>query len=677
MKTCAQCELPVSDNAVIIKKIHGEELPFCCSGCSFTYSITGEKGQEGISMLYLAKLALGGFFAMNIMLLSFLTYSSEFTKALQVDNLHNLNNLIQLIMAIPVMLILGLPYLRSAIQNRRFDTDTLIAIGTFTAFFFSIYQITIQGKVYFDTASMILFLVTAGRLLESSGKARAARILEKLKVELPSKVIRIEGDQEKEVYIQEIQIGDIIKVKTGERIPADGKVLWENVAVNEAMFTGESRWIEKQVHDKVYAGTVVVDGILTMKVDKLGEETALSHIQRLSQMAKLRETRLQKLVDKIAFYFTPTVLGIAALCFLGWWFVEKDVIKGFENALAVLIVACPCALGLATPIAQYLALSKTAEIGVIVQDLDALDKLHLAKRIYYDKTGTITEAQFYLHQETWLKDKFSFLPYLISIEQHSNHPLAKTILEHYKNTDLTLPTLQNIQNFPGKGIIAQANDKKIICGSAKLLYEHNVSISEASLNIPEELPVVYYAVNQELVATFTFEDKIRDDFRSFQEQIHEYHLEEVILSGDHEKSVQRIARQLNIKKWKHSLLPQDKLELLKQDKEVHIMLADGINDAPALAQAEIGVAVSKAEDIAKQSADIILLGDLSQLITVMRLAKFVRKIVRSNLFWAFFYNLIAMGLAALGYINPIFSAIAMVTSSIFVLVNSNRIYHWN
>jgi len=677
MKVCAQCELPVSDKTAIIKKVHGEELPFCCSGCSFTYSVTGEKGQEGISMLYVAKMVLGGFFAMNVMLLSFLTYSSEFTKALQIGNLHNLNNIIQLIMAIPVMLILGLPYLRSAIQNRKFDTDTLIAIGTFTAFFFSIYQITIQGKVYFDTACMILFLVTMGRLLESSGKARASRILDKIKVQLPEKVIKIHQEQEIEIHTSEIQIGDIIKIKTGERIPADGQVLWDSVAVNEAMFTGESKWIEKQVYDKVYAGTVVADGILTMKVEKSGEETALSNIQRLSQMAKLRETRLQKLVDKIASYFTPIVLIVAVICFLGWWFGANNAMKGFESALAVLIVACPCALGLATPIAQYLALSKTAEIGVIVQDLEVLDKLHLAKRIYYDKTGTITEAKFSLHQEVWLKDKFTFLPFLLAIEQHSNHPLAKSLLNYYRNADLTLPMLQNIQNYTGKGIVAEFEGKKILCGSEKLLLEHQIAIPKEILNIPEELPVVYYAFHQELIAVFVFEDKIRDDFRMFQEKIHEYYLEEVILSGDHEKSVQRIARQLNIRKWKHSLLPQDKLDILKQDKDVHIMLADGINDAPALAEAEIGVAVSKAEDIAKQSADIILLGDLLQLTEVMRLAKFVRKIVISNLFWAFFYNLIAIGLAVMGYINPIFSAVAMVVSSLFVVVNSNRIYYWN
>ncbi len=677
MKICTQCELPVSDQTVVLKKIHGEELPFCCSGCSFTYSITGEKGQEGISMLYVGKMVLGGFFAMNVMLLSFLTYSSEFTKALQIGNLHNLNNIIQLIMAVPVILILGLPYLRSAIQNRRFDTDTLIAIGTFTAFFFSVYQIVIGGKVYFDTACMILFLVTTGRLLESSGKARASRMLEKLKVQLPHKVIKIHQNTETEINTSEIQIGDIIKIKTGERIPADGYVLWDTVAVNEAMFTGESKWIEKHPHDKVYAGTVVTDGILTMKVEKIGEETSLSNIQRLSQMAKLRETRLQKLADKIASYFTPAVLIIALLCFLGWWFIDNNALKGFESALAVLIVACPCALGLATPIAQYLALSKTAEIGVIVQDLDTLDKLHLAKRIYYDKTGTITEANFTLYQEVWLKDKFTYLPSLLAIEQHSNHPLAKSILNYYKNADLTLPVLQNVQNYAGKGIVAEYENKKIVCGNEKLLLEHEVAIPHELVTVSEELPVVYYALDKELVAVFAFEDKVRDDFRIFQEKIHEYYLEEIILSGDHEKSVKRIAQQLNIKKWYHSMVPQDKLDIIKQDKDVNIMLADGINDAPALAEAEIGVAVSKAEDIAKQSADIILMGDLWQLTEVMRLAKFVRKIVISNLFWAFFYNLIAIALALFGYINPVFSAVAMVVSSLFVVVNSNRIYYWN
>ncbi|MCS7028713.1 MAG: cation-translocating P-type ATPase [Bacteroidia bacterium] len=677
MKICTQCELPISDGAAIVKEIRGEKLSFCCSGCSLTYSITGEKGQEGISMLYVAKMALGGFFAMNVMMLSFLTYSSDFTQALQIDNLHNLNNWLQLILATPVILILGIPYLRSAIQNRRFDTDTLIAIGTFTAFFFSIYQIFIEGKVYFDTACMILFLVTTGRLLESSGKARAARVLEKLKVSLPDTVIQIQNDQEIEVPLQNINTGDIIKVKTGQRIPADGTVLWETVAVNEAMFTGESKWIEKAPNSKVYAGTIVVDGILTMKVEQIGEQTALAHIQRLSQMAKLRETRLQKLVDKIASYFTPTVLIIALFTFLGWWFIEKNPVKGFESALAVLIVACPCALGLATPIAQYLALSKTAEIGVIVQDLDVLDKLHLAKRIYYDKTGTITEAKFTLHKEVWLKDKFTFLPYLLAIEQQTNHPLAKAILDHYKKIDLTLPNLENVQSHVGKGVTAYFGGKEILCGSEKFCVEKGIEINKTIFDQPEDLPTVYFAVDKNLVAVFTFEDKIRDDFRVFQEKIHELYIEEVILTGDHEKSARRVAQQLNIRKYRHSLLPQDKLDILKQDKEVHIMLADGINDAPALAQAEIGVAVSKAEDIAKQSADIILMGDLLQLIELIRLSKFVRGIVRSNLFWAFFYNIIAIGLAVMGYINPVFSAIAMVASSLFVLVNSNRIYHWS
>ncbi|MCS7078190.1 MAG: cation-translocating P-type ATPase [Bacteroidia bacterium] len=611
------------------------------------------------------------------MLLSFLTYSSDFTQALQIDNLHNLNNWLQLIFATPAILILGIPYLKSAIQNRRFDTDTLIAIGTFTAFFFSIYQIFIEGKVYFDTACMILFLVTTGRLLESSGKARAARVLEKLKVSLPTTILKIEQEQEIEVPLEKITTGDIIKVKTGERIPADGTVLWETVAVNEAMFTGESKWVEKPPHSKVYAGTIVVDGILTMKVEQLGEQTALSHIQRLSQMAKLKETRLQKLVDKIASYFTPTVLMVALCTLLGWWFIEKNPIKGFESALAVLIVACPCALGLATPIAQYLALSKTAEIGVIVQDLDVLDKLHLAKRIYYDKTGTITEAKFTLHKEVWFKDKFSFLPYLLSVEQQTNHPLAKAILEHYKKIDLTLPNLENIQNHTGKGITAHSQGTEIVCGSEKLLTERGIEIDKTTLQQPDDLPTVYFAVDKTLIAVFTFEDKVREDFRMFQERIHELYIEEVILTGDHEKSARRVAQQLNIRKYRHGLLPQDKLNILKQDKDVHIMLADGINDAPALAEAEIGVAVSKAEDIAKQSASIILMGDLLQLIEVIRLAKFVRRIVRSNLFWAFFYNLIAIGLAVFGYINPVFSAVAMVVSSLFVVVNSNRIYYWN
>lgn len=675
MKHCAQCELPVSEQQCIERTVHGETLPFCCSGCSFTYSITGEKGEEGISMLYLGKMVLGGFFAMNVMTLSFLTYSAEFTNSLKKAGLHDLNNWAQLVLTIPVLLILGLPYLRSAVQNRRFNTDTLVAIGTFVAFFFSIYQIFIHGKVYFDTACIILFLVTIGRLLESAAKARASKLLEKLQIKLPQTLIKLEHDQEHEVTIKEVKVGDVLKIKSGERIPADGIVLWDAVAINEAMFTGESKWVHKSPYQKVYAGTSVADGILTLQVQSLGDETALAHIQRLAQTAKLRDTRIQKLVDNIAQYFTPIILILAALCFVLWsW--QGTMIQGFEHALALLIVACPCALGLATPMAQYLALSKTAELGIIVRDLDVVDKLHLAKKIYYDKTGTITEGKFSISKEVWFEDKFTHLPLLLALEKNSNHPLAKAILQKYQSETLNKVSLNQIQVLSGKGIVAQCEGHSLICGRASLLEEYGITPLVLPPEIPKHATLVYFAKNQTLIAILAFEDKIREDFRDFQEIIHDHQIEEIILSGDHEQAVQVVARPLGITQTYSNLLPEDKLRILQQDTQCHIMLADGINDAPALAEAEIGIAVAKAEDIAKQSADIILLGDLGQLGELMRLAKYVRRIVRSNLFWAFFYNCIAVILALFGYINPMISAIAMVLSSLIVVVNSNRIYHW-
>lgn len=607
----------------------------------------------------------------------------------------------QLLLVIPIM-ILNRQYFTSGIKKLiKFspNMDSLIAIGTLSAFIYGIYAtiMIVYGyfydemimhhyhhQIYFEVAGAILTFVTIGKYIEENSKHQTLGALEKLLDLTPETAIRKTQLGEEEVPLKLIQVNDLVLVKPGMLIPLDGVIVEGQTTVNQASITGESLPVEKGIGDQVIGATQNLMGAFVMRVEKVGEDTTLAQIIKLVEEASHSKAPLAQLADQISSVFVPIVIVLSLLSFLIWFFLEQDFTFALRIAVAILVISCPCALGLATPVAVMVGTGKGAELGILIKSGEAFEKLTTIDTVILDKTGTITQGKPYVtNLVSHSIDETTLLAHVASLEQVSEHPLAHAIVSEAKHKNVLLVPVKDFQYTPGKGVSGWIGSDHYSIGNQGTLNDTLASHYEQF--ILEAKTVLKVFRNDQAVGVIAIEDPIKASSAKAVHAFHQLGKKVVLLTGDHEKTARQVAHQVAIQQVHAQVLPQDKDRIVQeyqaQGNKV-LMVGDGVNDAPALMRADVGMAIGAGTDIALESADIILMkSDLIDVVSAITLAKKVVNNIRLNLFWAFFYNIIAIPVAAgLFYyafdgllLDPMIAALAMAFSSITVVLNALRL----
>ncbi len=573
------------------------------------------------------------------------------------------------------------------------DMNTLIAVGTGAAYGYSVLAILFPQlttvhhgvpHVYFETAAVIVTLILFGRVLESNAKAKTKDTIKKLLELKPKTATILVNDKEIKTDITDLKTGDIVVIKPGEKIAADGIIVSGSSSVDESMITGESIPIEKNIGSKVIGGTINTTGTINFKITTIGDNSILGKIIKLVEAAQGSKAPIQKLADKIASVFVPIVVGISLITFFVWFLIGGD--NAFNIALvnfvSVLIIACPCALGLATPTAIMVGTGKGAAYGILIKNGEVLEITNKVNTIVLDKTGTITEGNPKVVNFEWNElGKVEILKLVGSIEKKSEHPLAKAIVNYCKTENVEFVQPNNFESKTGFGLMGNIEDKNILIGNERLLNEYNIEIVEFAENIrcysEEGKTVILAAINNKLSAVFALQDEEKHSSLDAINMFNRMGLTTYMITGDNKRSAKYLADKLHINNFIAEALPSDKVDLiskLQKEGKLVAMVGDGINDAPALAKADIGIAIGSGTDIAVESADIVLVNsDLNNVVKAISLSKKVIATIKQNLFWAFVYNIIGIPLAALGMLNPMLGALAMSLSSVSVISNSLRL----
>ena len=602
----------------------------------------------------------------------------------------------------PVVFWLGKDFFINAwkqAKHRSANMDTLVALSTGIAYLFSVFNMLfanylhqrgLHAHVYFEAASVIVAFILLGKLLEEKAKGNTSSAIKKLMGLQPKTVIVVETDgTERQKAIEDVNAGDIILVKPGEKIAVDGMVVSGNSYVDESMLSGEPVPVLKKENEKVFAGTINQKGSFQFKAVKVGKETMLAQIIKMVQDAQGSKAPVQKLVDKIAGIFVPVVMGIAIFTFIMWWFLGGDngLVQGLLAAVTVLVIACPCALGLATPTAIMVGVGKGAENGILIKDAESLELAKKVTAIVLDKTGTITEGRPEVTGIQWLNKDDTTKDILLSIEKQSEHPLAEAVVKHLVGVSTT--ELSNFNSITGKGAKADYNSETYFVGNKKLLAENNISISSELQQKADEWgkqskTVIWFADSKLALAVLAISDKIKETSVQAIKEMQEMGIDLYMLTGDNEATAKAIAEQTGIKHYKAEVLPQHKADFVKelqtQGKTV-AMVGDGINDSTALATADVSIAMGKGSDIAMDVAKMtIISSDLTKIPQAIKLSKQTVATIKQNLFWAFIYNLIGIPIAAgvlypiNGFLlNPMIAGAAMALSSVSVVSNSLRL----
>jgi Cu+-exporting ATPase len=539
---------------------------------------------------------------------------------------------------------------------------------------------------YFDTAAVVTVLVLLGQVLEARARSQTSAAIRKLLSLAPktARVIRPDG-REEDVPLDQVQVGSRLRVRPGEKVPVDGVVVEGQSSVDESMISGEPIPVEKTNGAKLIGGTVNGTGSLVMRAERVGSDTLLAHIIRLVGEAQRSRAPIQRLVDRVARYFVPAVLAVSVCTFVGWalWGTEPRLAHGLVNAVAVLIIACPCALGLATPMAIMVGTGRGAEQGVLVRDAEALELLHKADVLVVDKTGTLTEGKPKLAQVEPASGFTSeeLLRLAASLERGSEHPLAAALLQGAEQKGLHLSKSEQFQSLTGKGVSGRVDGHDVLLGSSGFLEEHGIETRAPSARVEslraEGQTVVLTAVDGRLAGLLSVADPLRSTSAEAIRTLQADGLRVVMLSGDSRTTAEAVARRLGIDQVIAEVLPQDKIAAVKrlqQEGRIVAMAGDGINDAPALAQANVGIAMGTGTDVAMESAGITLVhSDLRALVRARRLSHVLSRVIRQNLFLAFVYNTLSVPAAAFGIVTPVWASAAMSLSSLSVVGNSLRL----
>lgn len=611
-------------------------------------------------------------------------------------------NEIMWLFSTPVVLWLGKDFFINAwkqAKHRSANMDTLVALSTGIAYLFSVFNMLfadfwhqrgLHAHVYFEAAAVIITFILLGKLLEEKAKGNTSSAIKKLMGLQPKTVIVVQADgTEKQVAIEEVNAGDIILVKPGEKIAVDGMVISGSSYVDESMLSGEPVPVLKKENEKVFAGTINQKGSFQFKAVKVGKETMLAQIIKMVQDAQGSKAPVQKLVDKIAAIFVPVVIGISILTFILWFVLGGDngIVHGLLAAITVLVIACPCALGLATPTAIMVGVGKGAENGILIKDAESLELARKVDAIILDKTGTITESRPEVTGVQWLNNDDTTKNILLSIEKQSEHPLAEAVLKHLKSVQTV--TLSMFDSITGKGAKAGHNNETYFVGNKTLLKENNITIAgqlqkQADEWTAQSKTVIWFADSKQALSVIAIADKIKETSVAAIGQMQEMGIELYMLTGDNEATAKAIAEQAGIKHYKAEVLPQHKADFVKelqQHGKTVAMVGDGINDSTALATADVSIAMGKGSDIAMDVAKMtIISSDLTKIPRAIKLSKQTVATIKQNLFWAFIYNLIGIPIAAgilypiNGFLlNPMIAGAAMALSSVSVVSNSLRL----
>ena len=583
--------------------------------------------------------------------------------------------------------------------KRHPNMDSLIAVGTSAAFFYSLYSVSqvflghhaFVHQLYFESVAVIIALVLLGKYLESSAKGRTSQAIQSLLELVPSQATVIRYGEAVTIDTEDIRVGDIIRIKPGERMPVDGLVIEGQTFVDESMMTGESVPIEKKVGDTITSATINQNGSIDYQATRVGSDTTLAQIVRLVEEAQGSKAPIAALADKISLYFVPIVLSLATLSALGWYFLAGESLSfSLSIFIAVLVIACPCALGLATPTAIMVGTGKGAENGILIKSGQALEAAYQLGTIVLDKTGTITVGKPSLTDLLPLSDfsRSDLLQLIASAEQHSEHPLAQAILEAAEEEELDLLPVSHFEAIVGRGLSAQVEGKHLLVGNESLMKEKNIDSSafqEQLLELSKEgKTAMFVAIDGQLTGILAVADEMKSSSLKAVQELQSMGLEVTMLTGDREETATAIAQKAGIQKVIAGVLPDGKATAIKNLQESGkklAMVGDGINDAPALVQADVGIAIGSGADVAIESADVVLMhSDLQDVVKAIKLSQATIRNIKENLFWAFAYNTlgipIAMGLLHLfggPLLNPMLAGLAMSLSSVSVVVNALRL----
>lgn len=640
----------------------------------------------------------------------FILATSKMFAALNLDRVlsENFSRWIQWVLSTPVVFWAGWPFFERAyysIVNRSLNMFTLIAMGVGAAYFYSVIAVIFpdifpesykeKGEVftYFESASVITTLILLGQVLESKAKSKTSQAIRALLGQAAKSAHLVVNGQEREVSVDEIKVGDILRVKPGEKIPVDGEVIEGSGLVDESMITGESMPVEKAINDCATGSTINQTGSFLMEAKRVGSETLLARIVQMVAEAQRSKAPIQKFADVVSGYFVPFVVFVAILTFIIWGFIgpEPRFVYAFVNAVAVLIIACPCALGLATPMSIMVGVGKGAEMGVLIKNADAIERMEQINTIAFDKTGTLTEGKPRITQIIAAshigEDKL--LSLAAAIERNSEHPLALAIVQGAEKKGLSLAKVEDFQSFTGKGVFGIAGEKKIFVGQQNLLEENHIKGVDGFQKQAKELQeqaqtVIFVAIDEQAAGVIAVSDPIKASTPEAIEALHRLGMKVIMLTGDNEYTAKAVAKKLHIDEVRAGVNPENKnivIKKLKERKQIVAMAGDGINDSPALAASDVGIAMGNGTDVAMESAGITLVkGDLNGIIRAITLSRATMRNIRQNLFFAFIYNILALPVAAgvlypfIGWmLNPMIASAAMSCSSVSVIINALRL----
>ena len=611
---------------------------------------------------------------------------------------HPINYAISLLILTIIVLLMGIDILKNGYKNLVHKTpnmDTLVTIGVMASFIYSIYGtvMILKGKtmyvesLYYESAAIVIFFIKIGKYVESKNKDKTKEALQQLMSITPNHAIIIRDGKEETVTLDEIQKGDIVICKPGEKIAVDGEVVEGTTHINESFITGESVPVKREKGSKVIAGSINYEGTIKYKAEKIGKESTVSEIVRLVVEATNTKAPIAKVADKISAYFVPTIIIIAIIAFIIWLAISKNLATAINIFVTILVVACPCSLGLATPLAIVIASGNASKKGILIKTSEALENAHKIKTICFDKTGTLTKGELTIskiYNYSNLKEN-EIIRIVASIENKSEHPIARAIVNEAKNQKIELEDVEEFKSIPGYGVSANINQNKYLIGNKKLMLENNITISQEQdeLNLVSDgNSILFVTEGQKLIALIGVKDVLKAESKDIVQKLKKRNIKVVMLTGDNEKTAKAIANQIGVDEVIANVLPKQKAEEIKKFKEkgLVMMCGDGINDSISLVTADIGVSVSSGTDIAMDSSNVVLMNDnLEKIEDLISISEKTIKNIKQNLFWAFFYNIcmipIACGiLEPLGVVmNPMIAAFAMTISSLTVVLNALRL----
>ena len=600
-----------------------------------------------------------------------------------------MNPYLQWLLATPVQFVAGWQFYRGAylaLKNGSANMDVLVVLGTSAAYFYSIFTIIAQrSELYFETSAILITLIIVGKLLEATAKGRTSEAIKAL-MGLQAKTAKVLRDgQEMDVPVEDVVTGDTVIVRPGEKIPVDGVIEEGHSTVDESMLTGESLPVDKKVGDPVTGATINKFGTFKFTATKVGKDTALAQIVRVVEAAQGSKAPIQRFADVVSGYFVPVVVGLAVLTFAVWYFFldAGNFSRALVNFTAVMVIACPCALGLATPTSIMVGTGKGAENGILIKGAEHLENAHRLTTIVLDKTGTITKGQPEVTDMIALEgyEQTQLLTMAVSAEKNSEHPLAEAIVKYGKERGVPFTDAETFEAIPGHGVAIQSGGKQILVGTRKLLQDHQVEFQHVVKDMEalemQGKTVMLIAVDRKLAGLLAVADTVKETSAQAIAGLKQLGIDVWMITGDNERAAKAIAETVGIDHVIAEVLPEhkaEKVQSLKQQGRVVAMVGDGINDAPALATADVGFAIGTGTDVAMEAADITLMrGDLNGLVAAIKLSKATMRNIKQNLFWALLYNSLGIPVAASGFLSPVLAGAAMAFSSVSVVTNALRL----